>query len=75
LLAASSASSTYVKYASSPPPYRLDIISDLKMVLIGSLASSKKCISIEPVSLKLNVDNLNAFVFVEALYTTQVKFS
>jgi hypothetical protein len=31
-LAASSASSTYVKYASSPPPCRLDIIYDLEMV-------------------------------------------
>src|SRR5664280_2879913 len=33
LLAASSASSTYVKYASSPPPCRLNIIFDLEMVL------------------------------------------
>jgi hypothetical protein len=33
LLASSSASSTYVKYASSPPPSRLNIIFDLEMVL------------------------------------------
>jgi hypothetical protein len=32
LLASSSASSTYVQYASSPPPSRLDIIFDLEMV-------------------------------------------
>jgi hypothetical protein len=31
LLAASSASSTYVQYASSPPPSRRDIIIDLEM--------------------------------------------
>jgi hypothetical protein len=30
-LASSSASSTYVQYASSPPPCRLDIIFDLEM--------------------------------------------
>jgi len=31
LLASSSASSTYVQYASSPPPSRRDIIIDLEM--------------------------------------------
>jgi hypothetical protein len=42
LLAASSVSSKYVKYASSPPSCRLDIIFDLEMVLIdGSKAMTK----------------------------------
>jgi len=35
LLAVSSASSTYVKYASLPPPTRLNIVFDLEMVLKG----------------------------------------
>jgi hypothetical protein len=73
LSASSSASSTYVQYASSPPPSRRDIIIDLKMKLyLNKVAGVKKRKRKYPyfsvIRLALKSGRTNTSIF--SLYTT-----